>query len=1009
MPPLLGMMKYLAAIEYQASYQCTSADEAEGDIASQSMSKLDEENDSEYTENEVNKMAATDCEDSSLSHGFATSRHGDGSEDDLVLESQSSFGEKPLTYSQRWTKFVLRTQVPLHRFLHFVTSRSARNPRRTVVGMTLLSLIIMAIGLSTNFNIDVDEDSLWTPRGSNAAIDQKWIKEESGFKPEPRWFVLLFHFEGENVLGQSQVQRMFDVLDGIRAVEGYDEMCEASDYIDVNGVRTCEINGPPQIWNTSSAFFQSNVTSDQEAIEGLSVRFMSDLFPVVEELFYGYPQRDENDLLTSVTSYSIFIHFPHVDLAEDVEEKALDVVLDYQQKWKDDPESNLYVEVAAERSFPDEFTRAIIADIPLGKMHAGSMLHTDIAEVFCSHIVLNFVFTSVPVVFFLMSSFTCAVFFKRHKVQSRTMLAISAVVGVLLSMCFSYGMLFIFGVPFTSITQMLPFIIFGIGMDDSFIVIGAYTRADPRKSAVERIEESIDLVGVSITMTSLTSALAFAVGCTSTVPAVYWVCLYASPAVLMVYLYQLTFFVGCIVLDQQRIDQQRRDCCVWQTVPASEKEDQEHDEGCEEATQNSSEGSYADEFFLDRFMLPYAEFLLRPWVKVMVLIAFAAFSVLCALSATKLRQDFKFKDVLPSDSYITPFIQGRQDYTARSHLLTYVYFRDVNQSDPVIQEQMTEYIDDLVEMDAITGPPDLFWLRELGLYVDNFTLHEYSFDEQLDSFLSVKIINKVFGDDILLDSEDNIIASRCLIDMGNLNADDIKGQIEALQDQERITNEQPVNEGKARKAFFTYSRAYNIWEFYATSVSQLTSSAVTGVIAVSLVTVFMIPHYTSVFVVFPVMCVLYIDMLGVMQWAGVAINPVSYVALSMSIGLIVDFLMHVLLRYYESEGNRREKVIETLTSIGSSIMLGGITTFLGTVPLMFSTSEIFYIIFVAFMALVLLGVSHGIILLPVILSLVGTEEQVSTKAMRAKDPAPLDDKTPQPEFATDAEGQTQFP
>ncbi|GAX11141.1 hypothetical protein FisN_9Hh232 [Fistulifera solaris] len=967
-----------AAIEYQASYQCTSTDETEGDIANQSMSKLDEENASVYTQNEVNKMAITDCEESSLSQDFATSKNGDGSEDDLVLDSQSSLGEAPLTCSQKWTKFVLRTQVPLHRFLHFVTSRSARNPRKTVVGMTLLALIIMAIGLSTNFKIDVDEDSLWTPRGSNAAIDQKWIKEESGFKPEPRWFVLLFHFEGQNVLGQSQVQRMFDVLDGIRAVEGYDEMCEASDFIDVNGVRTCEINGPPQIWNTSSAFFQSNVTSDEEAIEGLSVRFMSDLFPVVEELFYGYPQRDENDLLTSVTSYSIFIHFPHVDLAEDVEEKALDVVLDFQQRWKEDPESNLYVEVAAERSFPDEFTRAIIADIPL-----------------------------VPVVFFLMSSFTCAVFFKRHKVQSRTMLGISAVVGVLLSMCFSYGLLFIFGVPFTSITQMLPFIIFGIGMDDSFIVIGAYTRADPRKSAVERIEETFDLVGISITMTSLTSALAFAVGCTSTVPAVYWVCLYASPAVLMVYFYQLTFFVGCIVLDQQRIDQQRRDCCVWQTVPASEKEDQENEEGCEEATQNSSEGSYADEFFLDRFMLPYAEFLLRPWVKVLVLIAFAAFSVLCALSATKLRQDFKFKDVLPSDSYITPFIQGRQDYTARSHLLTYVYFRDVNQSDPVIQEQMTEYIDDLVEMEAITGPPDLFWLRELGLYVDNFTLHEYSFDEQLDSFLSVKIINKVFGNDVLRDSEDNIIASRCLIDMGNLDADDIKGQIEALEDQERITNEQPVNEGKARKAFFTYSRAYNIWEFYATSVSQLTSSAVTGVIAVSLVTVFMIPHYTSVFVVFPVMCVLYIDMLGVMQWAGVAINPVSYVALSMSIGLIVDFLMHVLLRYYESEGNRREKVIETLTSMGSSIMLGGITTFLGTVPLMFSTSEIFYIIFVAFMALVLLGVSHGIILLPVILSLVGTEEQVSTKAMRTKDPAAFEDKTPQPEPISDAEGQTQ--
>lgn len=314
-------------------------------------------------------MAATDCGDSSLSQDRDSSSPEEGLKKDHVLESADSKSEEtPKTTSQKWTLFIRRTQLPLHAFLRFVTGLSARNPRKTVVGMTLLALVVMAIGLSTNFKVDVDEDSLWTPRGSNAAVDQKWIMEESGFKPDPRWFILLFHNKGENVLGQSQVQRMFDVLDGIRSVDGYDEMCQASDYIDVNGVQTCEITGPPQIWNTSSAFFQSNVTSDEEAIEGLSVRFMSDLFPVVEELFYGYPERDENDLLTSVMSYSIFIHFPQIDLAEDVEARALDVVLDFQEKWKHDPESNLYVEVAAERSFPDEFTRAIIADIPLGKL-----------------------------------------------------------------------------------------------------------------------------------------------------------------------------------------------------------------------------------------------------------------------------------------------------------------------------------------------------------------------------------------------------------------------------------------------------------------------------------------------------------------------------------------------------------------------------------------------------------------------------------------------------------------
>jgi hypothetical protein len=46
----------------------------------------------------------------------------------------------------------------------------------------------------------------------------------------------------------------------------------------------------------------------------------------------------------------------------------------------------------------------------------------------------------------------------------------------------------------------------------------------------------------------------------------------------------------------------------------------------------------------------------------------------------------------------------------------------------------------------------------------------------------------------------------------------------------------------------------------------------------------------------------------------------------MSIGLLVDFLLHVLLRYYECPGTRYEKTAETLHTMGSSVLIGGITT-----------------------------------------------------------------------------------
>jgi len=96
----------------------------------------------------------------------------------------------------------------------------------------------------------------------------------------------------------------------------------------------------------------------------------------------------------------------------------------------------------------------------------------------------------------------------------------------------------------------------------------------------------------------------------------------------------------------------------------------------------------------------------------------------------------------------------------------------------------------------------------------------------------------------------------------------------------------------------------------------------------------------------------------------------------MSIGLLVDFILHILIRYYEVSGTREEKVARLLGSMGSSILVGGTTTFLGTVPLAFSTSHIFTTFFVSFVAIVTLGMGHGLILLPIVLGLVGPQEEL---------------------------------
>ena len=57
--------------------------------------------------------------------------------------------------------------------------------------------------------------------------------------------------------------------------------------------------------------------------------------------------------------------------------------------------------------------------------------------------------------------------------------------------------------------------------------------------------------------------------------------------------------------------------------------------------------------------------------------------------------------------------------------------------------------------------------------------------------------------------------------------------------------------------------------------------------------------------------------------------------------------------------------------MGASVLLGGATTFLGVMPLAFSSTTVFMVVFKSFLAMVCLGCGVGLILLPVVLSLVG--------------------------------------
>lgn len=111
---------------------------------------------------------------------------------------------------------------------------------------------------------------------------------------------------------------------------------------------------------------------------------------------------------------------------------------------------------------------------------------------------------------------------------------------------------------------------------------------------------------------------------------------------------------------------------------------------------------------------------------------------------------------------------------------------------------------------------------------------------------------------------------------------------------------------------------------------------------------------------------------GYMALWDVRLDSISMINLIMCIGFSVDFTAHICYTYMSSsEKNVKERVRDSLYSLGLPIVQGSFSTILSVIALILADSYIFLVFFKMVFLVVFFGAMHGLFLLPVLLSLFG--------------------------------------
>ncbi|XP_023225988.1 patched domain-containing protein 3-like [Centruroides sculpturatus] len=550
---------------------------------------------------------------------------------------------------------------------------------------------------------------------------------------------------------------------------------------------------------------------------------------------------------------------------------------------------------------------------------------------------------------------------------SKPWLGIAGCVSPFISTVAAFGLLTYCKVNYFALNAIILFLMLGIGVDDSFILLAAWRRTDVKASVPDRMKEAYAEAAVSITITSLTNFFAFCMGFMTPYNCIHIFSAYSALAIIFDYIYQLLFFGGLMALDGYREKHKLHSIFCWpvkQNYPNNENG----------VYLKSTNKKKKDNIFMAFFGNVLGGILGKPIIKIIVILAFFVYLAGAIYCMRFIQEGSDVVKFFPYFSYVFEYISIEDKFFHNyTHQVQVVVNQTLDYSNVTVQNDIEEFLQSF-ESAPFTSDSSTTesWLREFLAFtkspVAEFSLSGYNLSDSEDFlnafrnvFLKMKIATR-FRNDVVFNKEgDKITASRFLISSYDDKTGDDKKTF--------FRNVRKIGENsKFSTIIFNFRFMY--YELYSNILSNCLKAICSAGGTVIIVFIIFTPNILFLLSITITVVSIQVGLIGYMSLWNVSIETTALITLVMCTGFCVDYTVHMSYIFINCKNKTpNEKIKSSLYASGYPVLQGCISTILGVSIAYFGPSEPFLIFSKILMLMAIFALFHSLILLPVVLSI----------------------------------------